>query len=363
MEVNHFLEILALDGEHDWIVYLGVSFLVLLSLPLSTRLLSGLLCGIFERVGSHVMRPAGRRLIVQGMWMLGFGVSSLVSSPVLALGRSYVEVLYLKGVATFFIVSGMMVATSWVEYFFLDRLSSLTGLPLNWSEKIVSGLGIFLGLSIILDHWGLAIAPILGSFGLLGIAVGLGAQDLFSNLISGLLIILEKRLKEGDVVEVGGVVGTVKQVNLRSTLLEQFDMTPTYIPNGIIAGAVSTNLTRKPHRRIMWDLGLEYRTGASALRGIRDAVWMYIRESEDFLGEDEATCMVRLDNFGDSSVNMKLVCFAKTADYLEWMDVKERLLLRVKEIVEDEHGASFAFPSLSLYNEKELVLHKSGGEG
>ncbi|MBL4603952.1 MAG: mechanosensitive ion channel, partial [Emcibacteraceae bacterium] len=77
---------------------------------------------------------------------------------------------------------------------------------INWLIKAMHGLFIFLGVASILEIWGIQVAPLIAGLGLFGVAVALGAQDLFKNLISGLFIIGERRFHPGDWVKVDGIV-------------------------------------------------------------------------------------------------------------------------------------------------------------
>ena len=101
-----------------------------------------------------------------------------------------------------------------------------------WLIKSLKYLIIFLGTVAVLETWGIKIGPVIAGLGLFGVAVALGAQDLFKNLISGIMIILEKRFELNDVIEVPGhAIGTVEHIGFRSTLIRQFDSTPISIPN------------------------------------------------------------------------------------------------------------------------------------
>ena len=94
-------------------------------------------------------------------------------------------------------------------------------------EGSIRYLIIFLGIVAVLEIWGIKIGPVIAGLGLLGVAVALGAQDLFKNLISGIIVLLEKRFKIGDVINVPGhTEGTVEQIGFRSTLIRMFDSTP-----------------------------------------------------------------------------------------------------------------------------------------
>ncbi|MCI4660937.1 MAG: mechanosensitive ion channel [Neomegalonema sp.] len=208
-----------------------------------------------------------------------------------------------------------------------------------------------IGGATILEIWGIRVAPIIAGFGLLGVAVALGAQDLFKNLISGILILAEKRFRVGDWVKIDGVVeGTVEQINFRSTKVRRFDKAPVYIPNTAFADGAVTNFGEMTHRRIYWTIGLEYRTTAAQLSAIRAAIEAYILADERYLRPEEAATFVRIDGFNDSSIDLMLYCFTRTRDWGEWLAIKEELLIAIKRIVE-EAGSGFAFPSQSVYVE------------
>jgi len=91
---------------------------------------------------------------------------------------------------------------------------------------------LFLGFATVLQVWGIQVGPILAGLGLFGVAVALGAQDLFRNLIGGLCVLIEKRFKVGDWIMVDGVVeGTVEHIGFRSTKVIRFDLSPVFVPN------------------------------------------------------------------------------------------------------------------------------------
>jgi len=219
----------------------------------------------------------------------------------------------------------------------------------EWLINVIKIVFIFIGAATILEIWGIKIGPILAGLGLLGVAVALGAQDLFKNLISGLLIISEKRFNIGDWILVDGVVeGTVEAIGFRSTIVRRFDKAPVYVPNAKLADSAVTNFSAMTHRRIFWYIGVEYRTTIDQLRIIRDGIEAYILENDEFAKRDEVPTFVRIDRFSDSSIDIMLYCFTNSIVWGQWLEIKERLALKIKEIVEGA-GSSFAFPSRTIY--------------
>ena len=248
----------------------------------------------------------------------------------------------------------------WLIYKLIDPLSFLahrlgdvlTNDLIDWGVRILKFLIFVIGAAAVLELWGIKVGPILAGLGLLSVAVALGAQDLFKNLISGILILLEKRFQNGDWIKVENIVeGVVEKIGFRSTLIRRFDSSPVMVPNFNFAENAVTNFSNMKSRRIYWTIGLEYRTTHDQLRIIRDQIEEYISSSGDFVKSSEQPLFVRLEKFSDSSIDILIYSFATTTVWGEWLKIKEELALKIKSIVE-ENNAGFAFPSQSIYVEK-----------
>ena len=223
---------------------------------------------------------------------------------------------------------------------------------INWIIKAIKVLIFILGLAAVLELWGIKIGPIIAGLGLFGVAVALGAQDLFKNLISGILVLVERRFQVGDWINVEGVIeGTVESIGFRSTVVRRFDKSQATIPNFQFAENAVINNTQTTNRRINWMIGLEYRTTSEQLKNIKNQVEDYIKKSDDFIKSENTMLSVKIDQFAASSIDIRLICFTKTKQFQEWLNVKDTLALEVKKIVE-KNNASFAFPSTSIYVEK-----------
>jgi MscS family membrane protein len=226
----------------------------------------------------------------------------------------------------------------------------------QWLIKALRITFILIGAATILEIWGIKIGPILAGLGLLGVAVALGAQDLFKNLISGILVIAEKRFNPGDWIRVDGEVeGTVESVGFRSTLVRRFDKAPVYVPNSKLSDNAVINFSEMTFRRIYWVIGVEYRTTVAQLRIIRDGIEKYILGSKDFAHPPKVPTFVRIDKFSDSSIDIMVYCFTKTIIWGEWLKLKEDLTYHIKQTVEAA-GTAFAFPSRSIY--METISHE-----
>ena len=223
---------------------------------------------------------------------------------------------------------------------------------INWIIKAIKVLIFILGAAAVLELWGIKIGPIIAGLGLFGVAVALGAQDLFKNLISGIMIILEKRFEINDTIEVPSyATGTVEHIGFRSTLIRQFDTTPISIPNYVFSDTSIVNFSERKYRRINWVIGLTYDTSIKQLKDICNAIDSSIRSSDSFIFNDTYQLFVRVEKFNDSSIDILIHAFTNTNKWDEYLKIKENLAYEIKDIVESNQS-SFAFPSQSIYIEK-----------
>ena len=231
----------------------------------------------------------------------------------------------------------------------LEKL--LTKELIGWIVKALKILIFILGAAAVLELWGIKIGPIIAGLGLFGVAVALGAQDLFKNLISGILVLVEKRFKVGDWIIVEDIIeGIVERIGFRSTVVRKFDKSLAIIPNFQFAENAVINISATTNWIISWVITLQYNTTVEQLKKVRDEIEKYITTHKDY--KTSLGHAVRVDKFSDSSIDMYIRCFTVTDDWDEWLKVKERLAIEIKQIVE-KNNASFAFPSQSIYVEKK----------
>ena len=248
----------------------------------------------------------------------------------------------------------------WIFHASIDLLSKklkqwqrvFTKEMVDWVLKAVRVLIIFLAFASVLELWGIKVAPILAGLGLFGVAVALGAQDLFKNIIAGILVIAEKRFEHGDWIKIDGVVeGTVSNIGFRSTKVTRFDKAPVYVPNTKLSDNAVTNFSKMSHRQVKFTIGLLYSTTTEQLKQVCNEINDYIMKSDDFAKED-VTTFVKVVAFNASSIDIQIYAFTNTTVWTEWLLIREDLQCKIKEIVE-KSGTVFAFPSTSLYIEAD----------
>ena len=195
----------------------------------------------------------------------------------------------------------------------LDKM--LTRELIGWIIKSLKILIFILGLAAVLELWGIKIGPIIAGLGLFGVAVALGAQDLFKNLISGILVLVEKRFKIGDWILVEGIIeGIVEKIGFRSTVIRKFDKSLAIIPNFQFAENAVINISETTNWRIDWAITLQYDTTVDQLKKIRNEIESHINENDDF---DKAVGIaVRVEKFSDSSIDMRVRCFTTSNSFL-----------------------------------------------
>ncbi|WP_019961396.1 mechanosensitive ion channel family protein [Woodsholea maritima] len=336
----------------DALIALGVIILSLVVRGLFTRLLFALIKRRTEQTKT-LLDDRILEAVTDPLRLIPIIIGAYVAVHILGLNQPGALI---NGIAV--VQSLMIVTLFWALHKAVEPVAHiirplqrvLTPVLIDWMAKALKILFLIVGAAAVLQVWNIPVAPIVAGLGLFGVAVGLGAQDLFKNLIAGLLVLTEKRFLPGEWILVDGVVeGTVEQINFRSTLIRRFDKSPVYVPNSFLADNAVTNFSRMTHRRIRWIIGVEYKTTTAQLKIIRDRVLSFVLEHEEFAKPPEVPTFMRVDQFNASSIDFMLYCFTTTTNWGEWLRIKEELAFAIKRIVEDEAGTSFAFPSTTVY--------------
>jgi small conductance mechanosensitive channel len=226
-------------------------------------------------------------------------------------------------------------------------------------RKTVKAVVLAAAVLMVLQNLGVNIGPLLAGAGIVGLAVGFGAQSLVKDVISGFFILLENHMNVGDVVEVAGSAGLVESINLRVTKLRDYSGNVHIIPNGQIA--VLMNMT-KGYSRAVLDIGVAYKENVDEVMEVMKEVAGEMEKEEAWSGKFlEPMEMVGLDSFGDSSVNIKVRFTVKP---LEQWNVSREYRRRLKNVFDDK-GIEIPFPHVTLYmgegeNTGALKVMKSG---
>ncbi len=284
---------------------------------------------------------------------LGIGIYALVEA--LPLAETYAEYGSLLVQTYFYLAVFWSIASSIdpLRDFIGEKYDFLSPTLRAWIFRAIKFVAYLTGVVSVLELWGIDAASIIAGLGLFSVALALGAQNFFKNLIGGLLIIGEKRFKQGDWINVEGVAeGSVEKIDFRSTLIRRFDQAPVFVPNSVLSDSEIINFSEMPFRRIMFNVGLIYQTTPETILAIRKDIESYVAANDDLANADEATTTIRVTQFNDSSIDMLVYCFTRSTKWHDFCIARENLILEIMKIVK-KNGSDFAYPTSTIHLEKE----------
>jgi moderate conductance mechanosensitive channel len=209
---------------------------------------------------------------------------------------------------------------------------------------------------MILTEVGVNVAPLIAGLGLVGLAVGFGAQSLVKDMINGIFILVDNQYSKGDVVTLAGMVGVVEDINLRRTVLRDLDGTVHFIPHSNVE--VASNWTME-YSRINLDVGVAYESDLDHVIEVINRVGKELAEDPMYASKFKTPPHVlRVDNFGDSSIDIKLT--GDTVPLEQWALMGE-LRLRLKRAF-DEEGIVIPYPQRTLHLETAKALMGDGDQ-
>lgn len=218
-------------------------------------------------------------------------------------------------------------------------------------------IGVFVGalkvivwlvaIMMILPELGINVGPILAGAGILGVALGFGAQYMIRDFLAGLFIIIENQYREGDVVCLDGTCGLVEDINLRKTILRDLDGIVHHVPNGEIKKA--SNLS-KQFARVNLNIGISYKENLDKVIGVINKVGKELAEDpqwKDLILKPPQ--FLRVDDFGESAIIIKIL--GETKPLKQW-DVTGELRKRIKTTF-DKEGIEIPFRQITIHQAKD----------
>ena len=229
----------------------------------------------------------------------------------------------------------------------------MTEAMVDWLRKTLEVLIWIIAAAMILDIWGIQVGPIIAGLGLFGVALALGAQDVFKNIFAGIFILSENRFQKGDRIRIGDSLhGIVDNIGFRSTTVRLFDSSPVFVPNADLSDAQVVNHQLMEIRRLDWTINLTYSTKIDQLKSICLDIESYIKDEKNLPVDLTKDNFVKVSELGASSIDLKLICHTDPVGFADFSDVKEKLIFKIIEAVES-NGSDFAFPSQSIYVENQ----------
>lgn len=247
-------------------------------------------------------------------------------------------------------------------YLLASFLSSIASRPV--AKRVDETLGRFIGKLIFYSVMIFTLLGVAGMFGIsvasfaavvaaAGFAVGLAFQGTLSNFASGVLMLVFRPFKVGDVINAAGITAKVNEIDLFTTTFDTFDNRRIIVPNSAIASGTIENLTFHDERRVDVNVGVEYPADLRATRAALSSAAESLREQ--LIDREDRGYQVYLLDLGDSAVNWVVRFWTKTEAF--W-GVREQLTAAVKTEL-DKAGIGIPFPQLDVHLTNEMSSEKS----
>jgi MscS family membrane protein len=193
--------------------------------------------------------------------------------------------------------------------------------------------------------FGINVKTTLTGLGIGGLAIALGAQRSLDNLIGGVSLLMDKAVQVGDFCEIGGKLGTVEDIGLRSLKLRTLDQNLLIVPNGSLAQMQFQNMMKRPKLLLNQTFSLRIETHAEQLRFVLDGVQKMLTEHPSI---EAGTSRIRVNEFAGAAFKLELFAYAQTGDWAQFTAIRQEVILKIADTVEAA-GTRFAAPTQLTY--------------
>jgi MscS family membrane protein len=217
--------------------------------------------------------------------------------------------------------------------------------------RILKILVVVITALIIMQEIGLSISGLLAFGGVGGLIVGLAAKDLLSNFFGGMMIFFDRPFRVGEFIKSPdrNIEGIVEKIGWRLTVVRTFSKNVLYIPNTAFSSIIVENATRMSNRRINETIGIRYNDLNKMTEIIQDV--NNLLESNPDIDQTQKA-KVYFKSFSASSCDFFIYAFTKTKDWEEFLRIKQDVLLKVADIIE-QHNAEIAYPTTTVFINKD----------
>ena len=260
-----------------------------------------------------------------------------------------------RGFSLFFALTFFWILLRVVEYFGLILKARAAKTENKMDDQLIPFgieiakviLIILGGITILGSVFQVNITALATGLGIGGIAIAMASKESLENLLGSFTIFFDKPFTFGDIITVGGITGVVEKVGFRSTRIRTFDKSIVTVPNKNLVNAELDNLGVRPVRRVKFNIGLTYATSVEQIKGIVHDIQQLIDEHP----QTNQDGRVRFQEFGASSLDILVMFYVDSPSWETLIDVKQEINYSIIEIVK-KHKSDFAFPSTSVYLEK-----------
>lgn len=216
-------------------------------------------------------------------------------------------------------------------------------------HKIIKVLIIILAVVIVAAEFDFKqLNSILAGIGIGGAAIALASQDLIKNFFGGFVVLTDKSFNVGDFINIDSYEGIVEELGFRSTKIRTLEQELIIVPNSKFTDKAVINYTKRNMRRASFILGAAYGTPSEKLKVLLNKINEMLN-SHQMVKENSA--IVKFDRFGQDSLEILIQYLINTSDYGQYMNIKDEINFIIMDLFEKE-GVSIAFPSMSIYMEK-----------
>lgn len=220
--------------------------------------------------------------------------------------------------------------------------------------KMAKFLNIVLVFGVVLSEWGIDVNGIITGLGIGGLALALGAQDIFSNIFGGIAIVVDKPFSIGDWISTSsGIEGIVEDISFRTTRLRTFEEGILVVPNAKLSNENTYNWTRRKRRRVSFNIKISQNNKISNIQAFISSLKKYLIEN-DMIGKD--TLFVHLDSCNEYCYEVFVYYFIETTHWGDYLKQKENVNFKMLELMEENHLKVFVPTNIIEVEGKEGFL-------
>ena len=348
------------NPEHTWIVQV---FAAVLATALVSLIVRRLLMKLAKRVNqtenrwddiifTAMSRPIGWIIWLQGLAIAADLILAQTNSAIFDYADSVRDIGVLVCITWF--VLGIIRGTEELYIQTAEQMDKTTAHALG---KLLRLAVLITSALVILQTLGYSISGVLAMGGVGGIAVGFAAKDLLANFFGGLIVYLDRPFAVGDWIRSPDreIEGTVEMIGWRVTCIRNFQSQPMYVPNSVFTTIIVENPSRMENRRIYETIGLRY-SDLTNMDKVVSEVEAMLKQHKDI--DPDKTMMVNFNKFGASSLDFFIYCFTRTTRWTEFHVVKQDVMLRIADIINDNH-AEVAFPTSTIHLADRIAIEQS----
>jgi MscS family membrane protein len=340
-------------GELLWWQWLALPVLLIASWILGF-ILSRITHGIMQRIAARTQGDFDDVVLerLDGPLTLGWSIAVLyMLVPFLAMYQPAEDLIHrILKVGLYFVffwsllrivdvLGQYLLGSEWAE----SHPASRSLVPLG--GRLIKILLIVMATIGMLSTLGFPVASLVAGLGVGGLAFALAAKSTVENLFGAFAMGVDQPIRVGDYVKVDDFTGTVESIGMRSTRIRTLDRTTVSMPNGKIADMKLETFATRDRMRLKTAIGVEYGTTAAQMREILEGCETVLRDIPETWPDN---VVVRFAEYGDSSLNIEIICYFQVPDYNAFRACRQTALLGFMEVVE-KAGSGFAFPTRTVH--------------